>query len=144
MLINLFSIVQQSCANGDLMNIKEFPSMFFNEKIKPKELMKCILGLRSNEVEAYAVLLKFNSTTVEEFAKKINRDRSTAQKLLQDLVAKGLAIRVETPIKKGGRIYEYSPIPLELVKKRMREVFEEWCKKAIKVLDEFPNDFEKH
>jgi predicted transcriptional regulator len=60
------------------------------------------------------------------------------------LVAKGLAVRVETPIKKGGRIYEYSPIPLELVKKRMKEVFEEWCKKAIKVLDEFPKDFEKH
>jgi len=26
----------------------------------------------------------------------------------------------------------------------MKDVFEEWCKKAIKVLDEFPKDFEKH
>jgi len=136
--------VQQSSTSDDLMNIKEFPSMFFNEKIKPKELMKCILGLRSNEVEAYMKLLNFKSITVEEFAEKINRGRSTVQKLLQDLVSKGLAVRVETPIKRGGRIYEYSPVPLELVKKRMKEVFEEWCKKAIKVLDEFPKDFEKH
>ncbi len=136
--------MQQSSTSDDLMNIKEFPSMFFNEKIKPKELMKCILGLRSNEVEAYMKLLNFKSITVEEFAEKINRGRSTVQKLLQDLVSKGLAVRVETPIKRGGRIYEYSPVPLELVKKRMKEVFEEWCKKAIKVLDEFPKDFEKH
>jgi len=117
--------------------------MIFNEEIKPSELMKCILGLRSIEVEAYLALLKVNSITVEEFAKKINRDRSTAQKLLQDLVAKGLAVRIENPIRKGGRVYEYSPVPLELIKKRMKEIFEGWCKKAIKVLDDFPKNFEK-
>jgi len=71
-------------------------------------------------------------------ARKLRKSRATAQRLLQDLVSKGLAIRAESFIGRGGYLYEYRAVPPEKVKEAMKRIIDEWYEKMVKYLEEFP------
>jgi len=111
--------------------------------ITPEELMKCALGLREAEIRTYYTLLKERGGSVQQIAERMGKSRPTAQRLLQDLVAKGLASRVENLIGRGGYLFEYRPVPPETVKENIKNLLSIWYDKMQQYLEGFPSEIAK-
>jgi len=107
-------------------------------KIEPKSLMKCALGIRTTEIQAYMALLLEEGATVKEMAEKLGKSRPSTQRLLQDLVSKNLAIREDNPIGRGGYEYTYKAVPPEKVKEFMEHTIDAWYHKVKSSLQDFP------
>ncbi len=112
-------------------------------KIRADELMKCALALRGVEIEAYRTLLGMGKSCVADVAERLGKSRPTAQRLLQDLVSKGLATRTEDLIGRGGYIYQYEVVPPERVKQQMVGILNEWHRKMQRFLEDFPSEIRK-
>ncbi|MFX0097282.1 MAG: helix-turn-helix domain-containing protein [Candidatus Hodarchaeota archaeon] len=119
------------------MRINDIKSQITSGNVEIEDLLKCVLAINSSEIEAYSTLLKENKfVTVHRMAKLLKKSRPTAQRLLQNLISKGLALRKEILIDRGGRHYGYKAIPREQVKERIREALSQWYTSALKGLDE--------
>ncbi|MHA1238867.1 MAG: helix-turn-helix domain-containing protein [Candidatus Odinarchaeia archaeon] len=119
------------------MSVKDI----FNQLIMPEFDLKCVasctLGLQETEMETYITLLKNGPLTVQQLAKKINKSRPTAQRILMQLMSKEIVYRRKYPYLNGGYTYIYEAIPLEDMKKKIIERIKKWCSKAIKVIEKY-------
>jgi len=104
-------------------------------RINFQDLMRCALDLSALDVDVYFRLLD-GETTVKEISNKLNRNRSTIQRALTNLINKGLATREPKTMKNGGYYFEYKAIPLEQVEKDLRERVKKWYAKLSTVLEE--------
>ncbi len=104
-------------------------------KINFQDLMRCALDLSALDVDVYFRLLD-GETTVKEISNKLNRNRSTIQRALTNLINKGLATREPKTMKNGGYYFEYKAIPLEQVEKDLRERVKKWYAKLSTILEE--------
>ncbi|GEM_PF-4700092 len=77
------------------------------------------------------VFLLDHDMTVQEAARRLGRDRSTAQRALHSLVKKGLAVRRRVPAKGGGSKFVYSAVPASTLEKRMKRVINAWADTAM-------------
>jgi predicted transcriptional regulator len=116
----------------DIMNVLNV------EEVSPQELIKCALGIKRTEIQAYCVLVNEGPITIQEATDHLGKSRSTAQRLLQNLVEKGLATREEELIGLGGYKYVYKPVPPERLKDMMSKYLELWYKKMQTELESFP------
>jgi predicted transcriptional regulator len=89
-------------------------------------------------MEAYCVLVTVGPSSVQQVAEKIVKSRPTAQRLLQNLVDKGLAIREEHLIGLGGYQYVYSAVSPEVMKEAVRETLKKWYQRMMKEIDNLP------
>ncbi len=92
---------------------------------KPSDLLCCAFGLRNSELDVYFELIS-GSKNVEQIAERINRDRSTVQRVLNKLHSKGLVMRDTHKIQRGGYYYEYSAEDTEVVRNEILAQLEEW------------------
>ena len=98
----------------------------FNKSFnKPSDLLCCAFGLRNSELDVYFELIS-GSKNVEQIAERINRDRSTVQRVLNKLHSKGLVMRDTHKIQRGGYYYEYSAEDTEIVRNQILAQLEEW------------------
>lgn len=98
----------------------------FNKSFnKPSDLLCCAFGLRNSELDVYFELIS-GSKNVEQIAERINRDRSTVQRVLNKLHSKGLVMRDTHKIQRGGYYYEYSAEDTEVVRNQILAQLEEW------------------
>lgn len=116
----------------DIMNILN------TEEITPQEIIKCALGIKRTEIQAYCVLVNKGPITIQEATTFLGKSRSTSQRLLQNLVEKGLATREEELIGLGGYKYVYKPIPPERLKETISKNLESWYRKMQSELEDFP------
>ena len=116
----------------DIMNILN------TEEINPQEIIKCALGIKRTEIQAYCVLANKGPITIQDATDLLGKSRSTAQRLLQNLVEKGLATREEELIGLGGYKYVYKPIPPERLKETISKNLELWYQKMKSELEDFP------
>jgi predicted transcriptional regulator len=100
------------------MSLIDIQNIINAQYISPQELIKCALGIKPTEIHAYCVLVNKGPVTIQEAAEYLGKSRSTAQRLLQNILEKGLATREEELIGLGGYKYVYKPIPPE----RLREI----------------------
>ena len=98
------------------MSLKELQSLMATPDMGADEIMRCALGVRTTEMEAYCAIVSGGASTVQEVAERLGKSRSTSQRLLQNLVDKGLARREERLIGLGGYKYVYTPVPRERMK----------------------------
>jgi predicted transcriptional regulator len=68
----------------------------------------------------------------------LGKSRSTSQRLLQNLVEKGLATREEELIGLGGYKYVYKPVPPERLKWTIQMNLDQWYNKMQTELESFP------
>jgi len=120
------------------MSLREIQSILNAPEIGPEELIKCALGVKTTEIQAYCVLVNTGSITVQDATYLLDKSRSTAQRLLQNLVEKGLATREEELIGLGGYKYIYRAVPPERLKDSIRETLDRWHERMISELDELP------
>jgi predicted transcriptional regulator len=120
------------------MSLREIQSILNAPEIGPEELIKCALGMKTTEIQAYCVLVNAGPQTVQDATDMLDKSRSTAQRLLQNLVEKGLATREEELIGLGGYKYIYRAVPPERLKDSIRETLDTWHERMISELDELP------
>jgi len=120
------------------MSLKEIQSILNAPEIGPEELIKCALGIKTTEIQAYCVLVNLGPVTIQDATERLSKSRSTAQRLLQNLVEKGLATREEELIGLGGYKYIYRPVPPERLKESIRDTLDRWYTRMLAELDDLP------
>jgi len=120
------------------MSLKEIQSILNAPEISPEELIKCALGIKTTEIRAYCVLVNLGPVTIQDATEQLSKSRSTAQRLLQNLVEKGLATREEELIGLGGYKYVYRAVPPEQLRESIRDTLDRWYRRMLDELDELP------
>lgn len=120
------------------MSLKEIQSILNAPEIGPEELIKCALGIKTTEIQAYCVLVNLGPVTIQDATERLNKSRSTAQRLLQNLVEKGLATREEELIGLGGYKYIYRAVPPERLRESIRDTLDRWYRRMLDELDDLP------
>ena len=128
----MFTIIEHVMSFVDIMNILN------TEEITPQEIIKCALGIKRTEIEVYCILVNKGPVTIQIATDFLGKSRSTAQRLLQNLVEKGLATREEELIGLGGYKYVYKPIPPMRLKEIISKNLNSWYQKMMLELDDFP------
>ncbi len=91
-----------------------------------EDVIKCVLGLKSLDIEAYKALLMHGPLTTEKLGEIINRERSTAYRSLQNLTVCGIVYRETQSIDSGGYYYEYVAIEPQEMKQMVKKNVDEW------------------
>lgn len=120
------------------MSLREIQSILNAPEIGPEELIKCALGMKTTEIQAYCALVNSGPLAVQDATYLLGKSRSTAQRLLQNLVEKGLATREEELIGLGGYKFIYRAVPPERLKDSIRGTLEKWYERMVSELDELP------
>ena len=133
----MFNIIEH------VMSLKDLQSLITTPDMSANEIMKCALGVRTTEIEAYCTIVTGGASTVQEVADRLGKSRSTAQRILQNLVDKGLARREEKLIGLGGYQYVYRPVSPKTMKKAVRQSLDRWYERMITELDALPEKIEE-
>lgn len=91
-----------------------------------ENIMCCIFDIKPLDVAVYLTLLKNGPSKVSTIAELLNRDRSTIQRSMQNLIRAGLVRRKQVNLRKGGYFYRYEAVPFSEVRSRILETIEEW------------------
>ncbi len=119
---------------GEDMSFSEFRHLVSQKEMNASDVMHCVLGLRSLEIDVYFNLLK-GTATVKEIADGIGRNRSTIQRAIQNLVQRGFVKRRSRTLRKGGYIYVYEAVSLGAVKVLIKEALDSFYETLVKFLD---------
>ncbi len=125
------------------MSIEGLKTLFALLELRPGDVVKCIMGLESSELEAYYILLRDGPATVKIMTEKLKKSRPAVQKILHNLVIKGLAVRSERFIGKGGYMYEYKAVPPDVLRNILKQKLAQWYEAVQKLLDSMPEDIIK-
>lgn len=120
------------------MSLKEIQSILNSPIVGPEELIKCALGVKTTEIKAYCLLVNQGQVNIQDATELLSKSRSTAQRLLQNLVEKGLATREEELIGLGGYKYIYRAVPPERLVGSIRYTLDKWYQRMIAELDDLP------
>ncbi len=109
-----------------------------------ESIMCCIFGIKTFDVMVYFTLLNNRPMRVNDIADLLNRDRSTIQRSVQNLVNAGLVKRKQINLKEGGYYYIYEAISFSDVKNIIKDTMEKWCREVKEWVDEMDeNDLKK-
>lgn len=133
----MFNIIEH------VMSLKDIQSLISTPDMQADAIMKCALGVRTTEMEAYCALVTKGPSTVQDIADTLLKSRSTAQRLLQNLAGKGLASREEKLIGLGGYQYHYRAASPDMMKKAVRETLDKWYTRMIDELDNLPDKLDE-
>lgn len=107
---------------------------------KCEDMAKCILGLKELDINAYKTLLENGAMTAEKLGKLLDRERSTAYRSLQNLIACGLVYRETKSISIGGYYYDYVAIEPTVVKEMIKETIDQWYQKMNDLIENFDKE----
>ena len=89
-----------------------------------KDLFIYLYDLSPLELDMLYILIRNKkSMTLEELAKKVDRDKSTVFRSLQKLVGLGICNKETKTLKEGGYYHAYSAIDIESFKIEQRKSF---------------------
>ncbi len=108
--------------------------------IKCDDVAKCILGLKTLDMDSYKTLLSHGPMTAEKLGELLNRERSTAYRSLQNLISCGLVYRETRSIDVGGYYYEYVAIDPCEMKNMIKSNIDEWHKKMTTLVENIDED----
>ncbi|HML26233.1 helix-turn-helix domain-containing protein [Methanomethylovorans sp.] len=107
---------------------------------KCDDVAKCVLGLKNLDLLAYKKLFEQGPMTAEELGDLLQRERSTAYRSLQNLIAVGLVYRETRSIQIGGYYYEYVAISPQQFKQMLKQNITDWYNKMNTLLDDFEKE----
>lgn len=107
---------------------------------KCDDVAKCVLGLKNLDLLAYKKLFEQGPMTAEKLGDLLQRERSTAYRSLQNLIAVGLVYRETRSIQIGGYYYEYVAISPQQFKQMLKHNITDWYNKMNKLLDDFEKE----
>ena len=83
------------------------------------DIFECLFGLKPLHVKIYFYALK-QKRTIKEIADFVERDRSTAVRLVQRLIGQTLFTKEIEMLPNGGMRHIYSSIAQEVLKERLK------------------------
>ncbi len=83
------------------------------------DIFECLFGLKTLHVKIYFYSLK-QKRTIKEIADFVERDRSTAVRLVQRLIGQALITKEIEMLPNGGMRHIYSSITQDILKKRLK------------------------
>ena len=98
--------------------------MFACKRFPIDQVLRCSFGLSNPEFTILKALLSKGERSVEELAEMLGKDRTTVQRTIKPLVAKGLVKRWQYNLDGGGYQYHYLPQDKEAIKRRIQEHFD--------------------
>ena len=121
---------------------RSIPEMIRGD-FKCDDIAKCILGLKTIDIESYKILVAKGPMTAEGLGEILKRERSTAYRSLQSLMSCGLVHRETKNITTGGYFYEYVALEPVRMKKMMQGNIDEWYNKMTKLVAEIDKEIMK-
>ncbi len=104
---------------------------FACKKFNLNEIIKCSLGLSKADYKLFSFLLyQHSEMTTNEISLQIGLDRTTIQKSVKKLVEKGVVLRLQENLSKGGYIYKYRIKEKEILKNKIIKILRFWSEKA--------------
>ena len=83
------------------------------------DIFECLFGLKPLHVKIYFYTLK-QRRTIKEIANFVERDRSTAVRLVQRLIGQALITKEIEMLPNGGMRHIYSSVAQEVLKERLK------------------------
>jgi len=121
---------------------------------KSCNLFKCILGLNELESNVFSYLLKHEYVTTIELANVLEKDRSSIQRSLQNLIKSEIIKRESMSLKdftdlKGyveshnrGYLYVYKTEELGNIKQKLTELLDQWYDAMLNTIDSLDSLFD--
>ncbi|MFX0142257.1 MAG: helix-turn-helix domain-containing protein [Candidatus Hodarchaeota archaeon] len=132
-----------------LKNILEEKKIF-----KSGNLFRCILGLNEIESNVFTYLLKNDNVSTMELTEILNKDRSSVQRALQDLLDLNVIKRYSLSLKeyselkgieetnKRGYLYVYKAKDLDRVKVQFKDLLDKWYSSMVDYIDNLDSLFD--
>jgi predicted transcriptional regulator len=92
------------------------------------QVLRCSFGLSNAEFLVMKTLLSRGEKSVEELSTLLGKDRTTVQRTMKPLLAKGLVRRRQYNLESGGYQYGYTPQDREAIKRRIQEHFDHFTR----------------
>ena len=111
-----------------------------------KDLFIQLYDLSPLDLDLLFILIKSSkgkALTLEEAAKRVDRDKSTTFRSLQKLVGLGLCAKETKTIKDGGYYHEYSAVDMETFRADAERRVRELQKSLDRLLKKFEADMHK-
>ena len=109
-----------------------------------KDLFIYLYDLSPLELDLLFILIKNKKPmTLEELAKKVNRDKSTVFRSLQKLVGLGICTKETKTLKEGGYYHAYNAIDIESFKMETEKRVKELEDSFHRLLKKFEEDIGK-
>ncbi|MGB5912325.1 MAG: helix-turn-helix domain-containing protein [Promethearchaeia archaeon] len=121
---------------------------------KSGNLFRCILGLNEIESNVFTYLLKHDNVSTMELTGILDKDRSSIQRALQDLLDLKVIKRYSLSLKeyselkgiedtnKRGYLYVYKAKDLDKVKVQFRDLLEKWYSSMVDYIDNLDSLFD--
>ena len=126
-----------------MMSLREIQNILFAPEVSPDDLIRCALGIKTPEIHAYCILTRSGPISIQTASEYMNKSRSTAQRLLQNLVEKGLATREEQLIGLGGYKYVYKAVSSQRLKEVVANTLEKWYSRMLSELEDLPEKIDE-
>jgi len=118
------------------MKLSEIKSLTQSTDFCSSNILKCILGITDLDVAVFCKIGDGNCD-IMEIAERVERDRSSVQRSLKNLIAVGLVSRQSVSMSRG-RKYVYSAINTEKLKGILISRIEKYCnilKEQVRVME---------
>jgi len=121
---------------------------------KSGNLFRCILGLNEIESNVFTYLLKNDNVSTMELTEILDKDRSSIQRALQDLLDLRVIKRYSLSLKeycelkgiednnKRGYLYVYKAKDLNNVKVQFRDLLDKWYSSMVNYIDNLDSLFD--
>ncbi|MCG3226675.1 MAG: hypothetical protein H7645_07135 [Candidatus Heimdallarchaeota archaeon] len=87
-------------------------------------IFEFVFGLKPLHIHIYFYTLA-GKRTIKDIATRIKRDRTTAVRLVQNLMKQGLVNKEQEMLPHGGLRHLYSAIPQEILKEKLKETIKD-------------------
>lgn len=114
---------------------------FTCKRVSLKDLVQCNYSLNDSEYDVFAQLIKSKrGLSVKEIVEKVQKDRTTVQKILTKLINRGLLMKRQMNLDRGFMFVYFSKNRDEIIKEiecnvmsyfeNIKESLEKWKNKA--------------
>lgn len=99
---------------------------FACKQLDIREVVRCGLQLSKGEMRVFEASVSKSELSAGQLAATLKIDRTTAQKALGKLLARGLVLRKQRNRSAGGYQYYYQPLSREEIRRRVAEIANTW------------------
>lgn len=114
------------------------------QDIECEGLLECFHGLKRLDRDCFQALVAANDPlTVDELAKEVNRERSTAYRSVQRLLQAGFIEKDQINYDHGGYYHVYSPTDPSKVADEMQRMLNDWYAMMGQLIQEFEDKYDQ-
>ena len=126
-----------------LVNELDAVSILTRRSATCQDLLICLYSLTPVESEIFYELAIAGSSTVDDVAKALHRDRTTIHRCLSKLVSTGLCYKETKTLKDGGYYHLYTVTELPKIKEQTKSKVDELSKSLQRLIDNLEIDFRR-